>query len=402
MSTGKSALPPHPPGDEPVPVPIWETWFSAYPHATYCAMREHQGSLVPVEIAPGVEADLVLDHEIARLILPDDDHYRVDPRRWQDSVASDCPALPVLSWRPDALRSDSTEHTRYRRAVTDSLKDIDQYALSRMAETTAKALINQFCTAGAADLLHEYAIPLTVTVLDSVLGLAPAPAQQAFTATAALYDSLDPAAAHQLLIEAMQEAVEIKRTHRGADVATSLLAHPSDLSTVEVAHTLAMLYSLGTELTWNLICITLAETITADLAAQPLSTRELIDEALFNNPPLAIANPRFPRGIQPLPSMTLQPHRPVLISLAAANQSVQGDRTGNRSHLGWGAGPHECPAQSEALLIAGEGVSQLIDALPEIALAIPADQLQWRPNPFRRALKAFPVTFPPSPPLPLT
>ncbi|WP_433678683.1 cytochrome P450 [Nocardia sp. CA-119907] len=398
MSTGK----PHPPGDAAAPVPIWEPWFTVYSHPTYCAMREHQGSLVPVEIAPGVEADLVLDHEIARLILPDDDHYRADPRRWQDTVTPDCPALPFLSWRPDALRSDGTEHTRYRRAVTDSLKDIDQYALCHTAETTAKALIDQFCAAGTADLLHDYAIPLTVTVLDAVLGLPPETARQAFTATAALYDSVDPAAAHQLLIETMQEAVEVKRTHRGSDVATWLLAHPSKLSSIEVAHALAMLYALGTELTWNLICITVLEAITADLAAQPLPTRELIDEALFNNPPLAIASPRFPRGIQPLDGMTLQPHRPVLISLAAANRSVTGDRTGNRSHLGWGAGPHECPAQSEALLIAGEGVGQLLDALPEIALATPADRLQWRPNPFRRALKTFPVTFPPSLPLPLT
>ncbi|MCC3328274.1 cytochrome P450 [Nocardia abscessus] len=365
-------------------------------------MRADRGPLVSVEIAAGVTAVLVLDHDIARRILPDDDHFPADPRGWQRTVGSDCPALPVLGWRPDALRSDGAEHIRYRGAVTDSLKCIDQFALRRATEFTAKELINGFCAAGAADLLHDFAIPLTVTVLDRLLGLPPEPARQAFTATAAPSDVIDPAAAHQSLIEAMEEVVEIKRRRLGPDMTSSLLEHRSGLSTVEVAHALAMLYALGSELTWNLIGITLLETMTAGLAGGALSIRELIDEALFADPPLANACPRFPRQMQIVDGVMLQPHRPVLVSLAACNGSVSGDRGGNRSHLAWGAGKHACPARDEALIIAEEALGQLLDALPDIQLAIPADGLRWQPNPFLRALKALPVTFPPSPPLPLT
>ncbi|MEV5839897.1 cytochrome P450, partial [Nocardia sp. NPDC052112] len=75
------------------------------------------------------------------------------------------------------------------------------------------------------------------------------------------------------------------------------------------------------------------------------------------------------------------------------------NRTGNRSHLAWGIGPHACPAQSLAYLIAKDAIDQLLDALPEIRLAIPADEAAWRPGPFHRSLVALPVTFPPSAPL---
>ena len=44
-------------------------------------------------------------------------------------------------------------------------------------------------------------------------------------------------------------------------------------------------------------------------------------------------------------------------------------------------------------------IDQLLDALPEMRLAVPVDGLTWRPGPFHRALVALPVTFPESPPL---
>lgn len=71
------------------------------------------------------------------------------------------------------------------------------------------------------------------------------------------------------------------------------------------------------------------------------------------------------------------------------------DRTGNRSHLAWSAGPHACPARSAAYLVAQEAVGQLLDVLPDLELSVPAAQLAWRSGPFHRALATLPVTFPP-------
>ena len=44
-------------------------------------------------------------------------------------------------------------------------------------------------------------------------------------------------------------------------------------------------------------------------------------------------------------------------------------------------------------------IDQLLDALPELELAIPAEELVWRPGPFHRALAGLPVVFPSTAPL---
>jgi cytochrome P450 len=92
-----------------------------------------------------------------------------------------------------------------------------------------------------------------------------------------------------------------------------------------------------------------------------------------------------------------------VVSMAACNNdpaiSAGHDRRGNRAHLAWGAGPHACPAQPLAYNIAQDAIDQLLDALPDTRLAVPAGELTWRTGPFHRALAALPVAFPVSEPL---
>ncbi|NED82009.1 cytochrome P450, partial [Streptomyces sp. SID11233] len=48
-----------------------------------------------------------------------------------------------------------------------------------------------------------------------------------------------------------------------------------------------------------------------------------------------------------------------------------------------------------ALLIAATAIDRLLTLLPGLELAVPFDELTWRPGPFHRALAALPVTFRP-------
>ncbi len=129
-----------------------------------------------------------------------------------------------------------------------------------------------------------------------------------------------------------------------------------------------------------------------------LSTRDALDEVLFNDPPLANFLTTYPRQPILIDDVWLPAHQPILISMAGCNNdpAIQTeDHTGNRSHLAWGVGPHACPAQSLAYLVAQYAIDQLLDALPEMRPAIPAGAPTWRPGPFHRALATLPVTFPP-------
>ncbi|MBF6135558.1 cytochrome P450 [Nocardia otitidiscaviarum] len=388
---------------------LYSSEFAADPGAAYQDLRYRYGALAPAEVAPGVPVTLVTGYRAALDVLTDPSRFPADPRQWQQRVTGDCPALPMLQWRPDAMRSAGNDHARYRRAVTDCLDRVDPFALSMTVEHAAARLIDGFCESGSADLLSRFAIPLTVQAFNRILGLAPAAAQAAFDALALMREATDAAAVDhgdRMLLAAMRDTVSAKHAAPAGDVASWLLNHPAGLDDTEVTYQLVMLYVTGCEPTWNLIANTLLLLMTDDrfgeeLLAGALTARDAIDEVLFADPPLANACPRFPRQMQIIGEAILPEHQPVLVSLAAGNSdpAVGGDRTGNRSHLAWGAGPHQCPARSLAMVIVQEALDQLLDALPDIELAVPLEEVHWRASAFHRAPAAVPTRFPPSPPL---
>ncbi len=393
-------------------VKLYSDEFAADPHAAYRRMRSDHGPLVPVEVAPEVPATLIIDYRTALDVLTDSARFSADPSEWEQSVPARCPVPWVMRWRPDASRTAGDEHARYRNAVTAGLDRIDLHTLRDTVERTAVSLINGFCAAGSADLLNEYAIPLTVRVLEQVLGFPPEVRDDAYTAMMGLRDAVDAAsaeAAHRTLSAAMLEVISAKRAAPAGDVASWLVQHPARLSETELVHQMAMLYTTGAEPTWNLIAVTVLLLVTderfgGELLGGALSTRDAIDEVLFSDPPAANSCVRYPIQPQIVGNVWLPQHQPVLIGLAACNNdpaAVAGDRQGNRSHLAWGAGPHTCPAQSVGMVIVQEALDQLLDALPEIRLAIPAAEMTWLPSSFHRAPATVPVTFPESPPLSL-
>lgn len=381
--------------------------FAADPHAAYAAMRERYGALVPVELAPGVPATLVIGYYAAVRILNDPDHFPADPRRWQQDVPADCPVLPMLQWRPNALRTTGREHARYRQANIAGLGKVDQYGLHDTVRRIAGPLINAFCTEGSADLVRQYAFPLSFAVLNALLGCSGEIAEQSARGMAAIFEGVDAEHGNTMLLEAMLRLVRLKRAEPGNDVTTRLLEHPAELDDTEMVHQVATLYGAGIEPQQNLIVNALLliltdERFAGDVLGGSLSTRDALDEVLFNDPPLANFCVSFPRQPILIDDIWLPAHQPVVISMAACNSDprISGDdRVGNRSHLSWGAGSHACPASSIAYLIAQAAIDELLDALPELRLAVAARELSWRPGPFHRALAALPVVFPPAPPL---
>src|SRR5690606_32530786 len=110
------------------------------------------------------------------------------------------------------------------------------------------------------------------------------------------------------------------------------------------------------------------------VVAGEVSTRDALNHVLFRDPPLANFCMSYPRQPQLIGDTWVPAHQPIVISLAAANNDpavMGGNIFGNESHLGLGAGPHRCPARALAELIAGDAIDQLLDALPEVELAVP-------------------------------
>ncbi|MFE9583268.1 cytochrome P450 [Nocardia sp. NPDC006044] len=381
--------------------------FAADPHRAYAEMRRQYGSLVPIELAPDVPATLVVGYDAALRILNDPEHFPADPRTWQQSIPDDSPIKPMMEWYPNALRNSGAAHARYRQAYTAAIDGIDLHALHSTVERIAIPLINTFCTTGSADLVTQYAFPLVFDVLNQMVGCSAELGQRVATGMAQLFDTVNAAQGMQMLSEALLELISLRRAEPGDDVTSRLAHHPAELDDTEMLSQLISFYGAGIEPQQNLIINTLLLMVTDDrfgghVLGGSMSTRDALDEVLFNDPPMANFCTSYPRQPILIDNNWLPAHQPVLISLAGCNNDPEirgGDRTGNRSHLAWAAGPHACPAKSVAYLIVQDAIDQLLDALPEIELAVAPSELVWRPGPFHRAVAALPVVFPQSPPL---
>ncbi|WP_132836055.1 cytochrome P450 [Streptomyces sp. BK205] len=385
--------------------------FAADPHRFYDHMRHQYGTLAPVALAPDVPATLVIGYHTAVRILHDSERFPADPRAWQQGIPASCPVLPMMEYRPNALRSAGEAHARYRAANVAALQHVPQHELRALVEQLAIPLINDFCEKGEADLLTQYALPLAFRTLNRALGCPAGIGKMATHGMAAIFEGNNAAAGNAMLTQALTELVHLKRQQPGPDITTGLLAHPAQLTDEEMMHQLVTLYGAGIEPELNLILNTLRLILSdhryaGDVLHGSLSVRDALDELLCVDPPMAnycISYPPFPVEID---GVVLPAHQPVVISMAACNNdpavtSHNGRRLGNRSHLTWSEGPHTCPAQPLAYTIAQVAIEQILDALPEMDLAVPANQLTYRPGPFHRSLAALPVTFPPSSPLAL-
>ncbi len=372
-------------------------------------MRERFGSLAPVWLAPGVPATLVVGYWTALRILNDPEHFPADPGIWQRNIPLECPVLPMMEKRPNALRSTGVEHARYRSATVDALERVDLVGLHAVVEASAVRLINGFCSQGRADLLADYAFPLVFEVISELIGCDPDISERIATGMAMMFDTTaDAVEGNQVAVGALAELVVRKRVRPGRDITSWLLAHPAGLDDAESVHQLFTLYAAASEPLTNLIVNTVSLMTThpdfgGRVVGGAVSTRDALTHVLFRDPPLANFCMSYPRQPQLIDDKVWVPaHQPIVISLAACNNDpavVGGNIYGNESHLGLGAGPHRCPARGPAELIAGDAIDQLLDALPEIELAVPAERLRWRPGPFHRSLEALPVTFTPVPAL---
>ncbi|WP_067473042.1 cytochrome P450 [Nocardia amamiensis] len=381
--------------------PIAGQEFAADPHAVFRNMRSRHSHLVPVDV--GFPATLVIDYRLGLEILNNEDRYPTEP-------VAGSPALACLGPGRDALHTRGDGRRRLRRAISDSLARVDTLALEKTVARAAVGLVNSFCEAGETDVVACFAIPLVAEALHGVFGIAPEVGGKIIDALLAL-QSADPAIAargRSMLREVVVDTVLAKRAYRDADVTSWLMEHPAELSDEEIVEQLLLLCEFIAP-TWalisNAVLLVMTDELGGDVLGGALSGQDAINEVLHKNPPVAVAAPRFPRQMQVLDNIgTLPDNWPLLVGLAVCNADpavMREDRRGNRAHLAFGAGAHMCPAEPIATLIARSALDQLLDALPDLELAVPENHLVWVHDPFSRALVSLPVQFPPSKPFPL-
>ncbi|WP_327151541.1 cytochrome P450 [Nocardia sp. NBC_01329] len=388
-------------------VAIYTQDFANDPHRYYEWMRGRFGSLAPVWIEEGIPATLVLNYKTAVAILHDPVRFPADPRRWQANLPRDreLNIVPMLGWRPNALRNGGEVHRRLRAAANDALADLDITALRPIVEQNAFNLIETFPTDTPVDLIGEYFVPLVFSsVVNHIMGCPDSIGQQIAAASKALFEAqVGQDEVDRMMNGALLELCNLKKAQPSEDLTTYLVRHHENLTDQELIHAQVTNCSAGIEITVNLAANALLVMLTDpryDQYQTPGQTPPInaaIDEILAKDPPLANLCVTYPASPVPLDEDWLPADEPVIISMAACCRDPEygADKAAlNSAHLAWG-GPsqHACPkqAQTASYTIAHDAITQLLDLRPDVQLTVAAQELEWRPGPFHRALAAFPV-----------
>ncbi|MFD6875274.1 MULTISPECIES: cytochrome P450 [unclassified Streptomyces] len=382
-------------------VQIYGPSFGADPDSHYAQLR-HFGPSAPVDIAPGVQAELVTSYDAALYVLQNPASFVRDSRRWnalnEGRVPADSPALPMMAYRPNALMSDGASHARLRRAVTDSLATINEHQLIRQTQQSANYLISQFSTdiRGQAELMAEYAQPLPLLVFSELFGCPPDIGDRVIAGISGLFEGTP--GSDEVLGGALTELIALKRRRPTADLTTRLMEHSAQLTDEEVLHQLVTLLSGGTAPLAAAIGTSSALYLGEDWQ-MGLPVEDAVSQTLWNYAPISNYAVHYPTHDVDLGERMVRANDPILISFAAANTDPKltqhREQLSAKAHLAFGAGPHACPAKDPAFMMTVTAVETLLNQLHDVEMRVPFKSLTWAPSPWSRSLVTLPIRFTP-------
>ncbi|MFE3254297.1 cytochrome P450 [Nocardia sp. NPDC059091] len=407
------------PGSCPVPhepgvVPLSGPRFHTDPHSLYREMRRDHGPVAAVELPGGIPAWLVLGYREMHQVTSSPELFPRDVSLWNQwpNIPPDWPLLPMVgSPMPSIYFTAGAEHRRHLAMVEPALESVDPFELRRICEGLADRLIDSFCGRGQADLVGEFAEPLPVLVLAWLLGIPDAEGPGLARAMKVLADGgADAQAAHLQFMQYIQHLVAVKKTAPGDDLVSRMLAFPAPFTDEEYVNDLMAVTAAGHLPTADWLVNSVRLMLTDDRFAAALgggrrSVDQAMNEVLWEDSPTSILAGRWAARDTRLADRTIRAGDLLLLGLAAANsdphvrQAVGEAAThaGNNAHFAFSHGEYRCPfpAQQIAEVVARTGIEVLLDRLPDIDLAVPAQNLVRRPSPFLRGMTSLPVVFTP-------
>ena len=266
------------------------------------------------------------------------------------------------------------------------------------------------------ELISDFAYPLPLTVISEMLGIPLADrdkfrewSQAAVSFTPA--DRANPAVTAKLIefIAYLRRLVAEKHANPGDDLLSGLVlaeAEGDKLSENELLSMIFLLIVAGHETTVNLIgngTLALFEhpEQRARLHQNPGLLKSAIEEMLRYYGPVEVSLPRWVRQDTELGGQRMRRGEQIVALLASANhddvqfpdpERFDVTREPNR-HIAFGTGIHSCLGATLARLEGQIAFATLLSRMPDLALAIPRDEVRWRDATFLRGLTQLPVTF---------
>ncbi|SDK38995.1 Cytochrome P450 [Nonomuraea maritima] len=376
-----------------------------------------EGAVRPLDLLNGARAWLVTGFEEARTVLSDA-RFSADKVRHRDATSPQ-PHKPAemeaaVAEREDGLFvfMDPPEHTRLRRLLTG------QFTVRRMRELESRVTeiavehIEAMRAAGTeADLVPAFALPLPSLVICELLGVDHADRAQfqARTAVGLNANSTpeEQAAARAELYAFMRRLVAGKRSNPADDLLSGLIhaAHPplTDAQLVDVA---LVLLNAGHETTANMLGLGTFALLEhpdqlATLRADPGLIDNTVEELLRFLSIIQLGVSRVTTAPVTLGGVDIPAGATVVIATPEVNRDPRhwpdpdafDLRRSRTPHLAFGHGVHQCLGQQLARIEMRAGLGELMSRLPNLRLAVPAEQVPVRDEMLIFGVRSLPVTW---------
>ncbi|MFT4041500.1 MAG: cytochrome P450 [Thermomicrobiales bacterium] len=323
------------------------------------------------------------------------------------------------------LSLDPPEHTRLRKlaqpAFTASAIEKLRPRIQAITDDLLDAIDAQAAAAGTMaphrhmELLSQFAYPLPVTVICEMLGIPEADREQTRAWSENLLRPMQPEEMEEIgrgigeFIAYLRGLFAQRRAAPQDDMITQLLQAEIDGDRLTEDDVLAMVFILfvaGHITTVNLITSGVFLLLThpdqlAKLRAEPGDIVNAVEEILRYYGPAETSTLRFARSDFEIEGQQIERGSPLLFLLASANHDPERftdpetfdiSRADANRHIAFGKGIHACLGAPLARLEAQIAIGTLVRRYPDLALAVPADEITWQRS-FLRSLSSLPLTF---------
>jgi cytochrome P450 len=401
----------------PVNVNITSPEFKANPYPFYARLRaEDPVTRVPI---PGKQfVWLITRYDDVAAALKDERFVK----NKRNAMSPD--QLAKASWMPAFAKGlernmvdlDGSDHSRLRGLVhkaftpklIEHMRDRVQVVTDELLDTVQKR--------GQMDLIHDFALPLPVTIIGDMLGVPPEDrfkfhrwSSAAIASTASDWGKILAIPNIYQLIQYVRRLIQMRREDPRDDLTSALIQAEESGDQMSEDELMAMIVTLliaGHETTVNLIgngMLALMEypDQMIRLRDNPTLIKTGLEEILRFSSPVETATDRFAREDVTIQGVTIPRGDMVFAAIASANRDERQfehpnvfdiTRDPNR-HLAFGQGVHYCAGAPLARIEGQIAINTLLRRIPEIQMAVLPGALRWNKGLNGHGLKSLPVMF---------
>ncbi|HRQ36326.1 MAG TPA: cytochrome P450 [Chloroflexota bacterium] len=399
----------------PMTFDLFSATFKRDPFATFARMR--QEAPIYAHVSPhGVTTWYITRYEDVLAALKDNDHFVKDVRNTKEGKPATAvrPTLHQLI-NQNMLFADPPDHTRLRALVSQAFTPRRVEQAAPRIQAAADELLDRVAGAGQLELIADYALPLPVVVICEMLGIPADDQADVADWSQAIISPGGRGLGQRIRKQKMRALVDYfermfadRRRQPQDDLVTALvqarMAEGDRLSEAELSSMVALLLVTGHETTVNLIgngALALLQNPAqlSWLRANAWGWGTAVEELLRYDGPVETSTTRWVRADFTFKGHSMRRGDVVRVSLASANRDatqftdpdVLDVARADNKHLAFGHGIHYCLGAPLARLEGQIGLQTLFGRFPHLRLAVPPEELAWRPGVLFRGLDQLPL-----------